>query len=119
MNCEVKSLREISIASKDLVQRASAGTLNANEYSGGTFAISNLGMYDITSFLAIIQPPQTAVLAVGSVTQKPIVKENELAIAQMMTATLSADHRIVDGAEGAAFITVIRDLLQNPLQLVV
>lgn len=119
MNCEVKSLREISIASKDLVQRASAGTLNANEYAGGTFAISNLGMYDITSFLAIIQPPQTAVLAVGSVTQKPIVKENELAIAQMMTATLSADHRIVDGAEGAAFITVIRDLLQNPLQLVV
>lgn len=119
MNCEGKSLRQISIASKDLVQRAGAGTLSANEYSGGTFAISNLGMYDISSFLAIIQPPQTAVLAVGAVTQKPIVKENELAIAQMMTATLSADHRIVDGAEGAAFISVIRNLLQNPLQLVV
>ena len=115
MDCAGKSLKEIAAASKDLAERAQRGTLHPQEYTGGTFAISNLGMFDITSFVAIIHPPQTAVLAVGTVAKKPVVRDDQVAIAQMMTATLSADHRIVDGAEGARFIIEVKELLENPL----
>ena len=101
MDCGEKSLTDISIASKDLIARVKNGTLNSSEYTGGTFAISNLGMFDVSSFIAIIQPPQTAV------------------IAQMMNATLSADHRIVDGADGARFITSVKEALENPIGFLV
>ena len=117
MDCANKSLREIAIASKDLAERAQRGTLHPQEYTGGTFAISNLGMFDVSSFVAIIQPPQTAVLAVGAVSKRPVVRDDQVTIAQMMTATLSADHRIVDGAEGARFIVEVKRLLENPLGL--
>lgn len=119
MDCANKSLSAIAIASKDLAERAQRGSLRPEEYTGGTFAISNLGMFDVSSFTAIIQPPQSAVLAVGTVTKKPVVKDDEITIAQMMTATLSADHRIVDGAEGARFVVEIKRLLENPLSLMV
>ena len=119
MDCGDKSLRDIASASKDLAARATSGSLQTQEYTGGTFAISNLGMFDVTSFAAIIHPPQTAVVAVGTVTKRPVVKEDEIVIAQMMTATLSADHRIVDGAEGAQFLIEIKEQLQNPLNMVV
>ncbi len=119
MDCGDKSLRDIASASKDLAARATSGSLQTQEYTGGTFAISNLGMFDVTSFAAIIHPPQTAVVAVGKVTKRPVVKDDEIAIAQMMTATLSADHRIVDGAEGAQFLIEIKEQLQNPLNMVV
>ena len=118
MDCGEKSLREIAAASKDLAERAKSGTLHPQEYTGGTFAISNLGMFDVSSFVAIIHPPQTAVLAVGTVAKKPVVRDDEIAIAQMMTATLSADHRIVDGAEGAEFIVDVKRLLESPLSLI-
>ena len=118
MDCGEKSLKEIAVASKDLAERAKSGTLHPQEYTGGTFAISNLGMFDVTSFVAIIHPPQTAVLAAGTVSKRPVVVDDEIAIAQMMTATLSADHRIVDGAEGARFIVEVKRLLENPLELV-
>ena len=119
MDCGDKSLRDIASASKDLAARATSGSLQPQEYTGGTFAISNLGMFDVTSFAAIIHPPQTAVVAVGTVTKRPVVKDDEIVIAQMMTATLSADHRIVDGAEGAQFLIEIKEQLQNPLNMVV
>ena len=119
MNCRNKSLTEISIASKDLISRVKDGTLNSSEYTGGTFAISNLGMFDVSSFIAIIQPPQTSVVAVGTVMSKPIVLEGKIGIAQMMNATLSADHRIVDGADGARFISAVKYALENPIGFLV
>ena len=113
------SLREIAQASKDLSDRAQQGTLSPQEYSGGTFAVSNMGMMGVTSFVAIIQPPQSAVLAVGAVQKRPVVTDDDqIVVRQMMTATLSADHRIVDGAEGAMFLNEIKDLLENPLGII-
>ena len=119
MDCGGKSLREVSAASKDVISRANGGTLSAEEYTGGTFSISNMGMFDITSFVAIILPPQSAMLAVGSVTERPVVCDGKVTVASMMNATLSADHRVSDGAEGARFILEIKRLLENPLSLVV
>ena len=113
------SLKEIAQASKDLSDRAQQGTLSPQEYSGGTFAISNMGMMGVTSFVAIIQPPQSAVLAVGAVQKRPVVTaDDQIIVRQMMTATLSADHRIVDGAEGAMFVNEIKDLLESPLSII-
>ena len=119
MDCGNKSLRELSAASKDLADRAQTGALHSQEYTGGTFAISNLGMFDVSSFVAIIHPPQTAVLAIGTVAKKPVVRDDQIVVAQMMTATISADHRVVDGAEGARFIVEVKRLLENPLSLLV
>jgi pyruvate dehydrogenase E2 component (dihydrolipoamide acetyltransferase) len=113
------SLREIAQASKEVAERAQQGTLSPQEYAGGTFAISNMGMMGVTSFVAIIQPPQSAVLAVGAVQKRPVVTDDDqITVRQMMTATLSADHRIVDGAEGAMFINEIKGLLENPLSII-
>ena len=118
LDCGDKSLKQISEMVKDLAKRSSDGSLSPQEYTGGTFAISNLGMLDVSSFVAIIHPPQSAVLAVGTVSEKPVVKSGEITIGQIMTATLSADHRIVDGAEGAEFLIEVKGLLENPLGLV-
>ena len=118
MDCADKSLRDIAVASKDLADRSRNGALHPQEYTGGTFAISNLGMFDVSSFVAIIHPPQSAVLAVGTVAKKPVVRDDEIVVAEMMTATLSADHRVVDGAEGAEFIVDVKRLLEGPLSLV-
>ena len=113
------SLREVAQASKEVAERAQQGTLSPQEYAGGTFAISNMGMMGVTSFVAIIQPPQSAVLAVGAVQKRPVVNDDDqIIVRQMMTATLSADHRIVDGAEGAMFINEIKSLLENPLSII-
>ena len=117
MDCAGKSLVEIARASRDLIERSKSGTLRSQEYTGGTFSISNLGMFDVTSFAAIIHPPQSAVLAVGTVAKRPVVRDGEVTIAQMMTATLSADHRVADGAEGAQFLIEVKRLLENPLSL--
>ena len=119
MDCGGKSLRETSAASKDVISRANGGTLSAEEYTGGTFSISNMGMFDITSFVAIILPPQSAMLAVGSVAERAVVRDGKVTVASMMNTTLSADHRVSDGAEGARFILEIKRLLENPLSLVV
>ena len=118
LDCGDKSLRELAAASKDLAERSANGTLSNQEYAGGTFAISNLGMFGVTSFVAIIQPPQSAVLAVGAVAKRPVVGEDDqIKVAQIMTATISGDHRIVDGAEGAQFVNEVKRLLENPLSL--
>ena len=117
--CESKSLVEIATASRDLVSRANSGTLRNEEYSGTTFSVSNLGMFDVDSFTAIIFPPHAAVLAVGKVKEQAVVRDGGLAVAQIMKATLSTDHRVADGAEAAQFLVEIKKLLENPVSLVI
>ena len=114
LGCEKKSLEEIAISSKDLIDRSNSGTLSSKEYTDGTFSISNLGMYNISSFGAIILPPQTCMLATGAVSKKPIVSSNEIVIADIMTTTLSGDHRVANGAEGAKFLETFKNILENP-----
>ena len=115
--CENKSLLEIAAASADLIARAHQGALRNDEYSGTTFSISNLGMFDVDSFAAIIYPPHAAVLAVGKVADQPVVREGQVVVAQTMQATLSVDHRVADGAEAAQFLMEIKGLLENPVAL--
>ena len=117
--CEAKTLVEIAAASRDLVSRANSGSLRNDEYSGTTFSVSNLGSFDVDSFTAIIFPPHAAILAVGTVKEQPVARDGELAIAQIMKATLSTDHRVADGAEAAQFLAEIKKLLQNPISLVI
>ena len=115
--CETKSLVEIAAASRDLIARANNGTLSNEEYSGTTFSISNLGMFDVDSFVAIIFPPHAAVLAVGRVKEQAVARDGQLAVAQMMKATVSVDHRVADGAEAAQFLVEVKNLLENPVSL--
>lgn len=111
--CERKSVMEIAKAAKDLAQRATNGTLRQDEYSG-TFSVSNLGMFGVASFTAIIVSPQVAVLAVGAAHPTPVARGAEVVIREMMSATLSADHRAVHGAEAAQFLVEIRRILEDP-----
>ena len=117
LDCAGKSLVELAAASKDLARRAGSGALAAQEYAGATFAISNMGMFGVSSFVAIIQPPQSAILAVGAVATQAVIRDDDIVAADMMTATLSADHRVVDGADGARFIGEIKRILENPFTL--
>ena len=116
--CQGKSLLELAVASTDLIERANNGSLRNEEYSGTTFSVSNLGMFDVESFAAIIYPPHAAVLAVGSVMEQPVAREGQVVLAQMMKATLSVDHRVADGAEAAQFLMEIKALLEAPVKLV-
>ena len=115
--CNEKSLQEIAVASTDLVGRAQSGTLRAEEYTGGTFSISNLGMFDVYSFAAIIYPPNAAVLAVGTVGERPVARNGQVTVAHVMKATPSVDHRVADGAEGARFLMEVKRHLENPVSL--
>lgn len=117
MGCEDMSLKDIALASKDLADRAQNGALRPDEYTGGTFGVSNLGMFDVSTFVAIIQPPQSAIVAVGTVAKKPVVRDDQIVVRQIMNATISADHRVVDGAEGAQFLIEVKRLLETPLAL--
>jgi pyruvate dehydrogenase E2 component (dihydrolipoamide acetyltransferase) len=110
-------LAAISNAMKDLGARAKAGKLKPEEYQGGGFSISNLGMYGISEFSAIINPPQACILAVGAGEKRPVVKNDQLAIATVMSVTLSCDHRVVDGALGAEFLATLKGILEQPLGL--
>jgi pyruvate dehydrogenase E2 component (dihydrolipoamide acetyltransferase) len=112
-----KGLSAISNEVKDLVTRAKTGKLKPEEFQGGGFSISNLGMYGITSFSAIINPPQGAILAIGAGEKRPVVKNDQLAVATVMTATLACDHRVVDGATGAEWLSAFKALIQEPLGL--
>ena len=116
-DCGGKSLAEIAAASKDLIARANRGSLRNEEYSGTTFSVSNLGMFDVDSFAAIIFPPHAAVLAVGTVKEQPVVRDGQLAVGQVMKATLSTDHRVADGAEAARFLVEVKGLLEQPVSL--
>jgi pyruvate dehydrogenase E2 component (dihydrolipoamide acetyltransferase) len=112
-----KGLEVISNQVKILAEKAKNGRLQPNDYQGGGFSISNLGKYGIRSFSAIINPPQSCILAVGAAEKRPIVKDDELAIATMFSCTLSADHRVVDGAIAAEFLQALKHYIENPLQM--
>jgi pyruvate dehydrogenase E2 component (dihydrolipoamide acetyltransferase) len=116
---DTKSIGTISAEMKDLAARAREGKLKPEEYQGGTFSVSNLGMYGIREFAAVINPPQGAILAVGAGEQRPIVKDGALAIATMMSCTLSVDHRVVDGVIGAEFLAAFKKLVEDPLNLLI
>ena len=118
-NADAKGLAEISAEVKELAGRARAKPMGLapEEYQGGTFSVSNLGMYGIQEFAAIINPPQSMILAVGSAEQRPVVKDGALAVATMMSCTLSVDHRVVDGALGAQFLQAFKGLIEDPLTM--
>lgn len=111
---DMKGLRQISDETKDLARRAQEGKLAPEEYAGGTFSISNMGMMGVKSFDAVINPPQAAILAVGAGEQRPVVKNGELTVATVMTVTLSCDHRAIDGAVGAEYIAAVKMFLEQP-----
>jgi pyruvate dehydrogenase E2 component (dihydrolipoamide acetyltransferase) len=118
-DCHAKSLAQIAVESRDLAERARARKLRTQEMSGATFSISNLGMYDVTEFSAIINPPEGAILAVGTVRRVPVVEPGGLGVGRRMMLTLSCDHRVMDGAMGARFLQDVRRLLEEPLRLLV
>ncbi|MBM4448115.1 MAG: 2-oxo acid dehydrogenase subunit E2 [Chloroflexi bacterium] len=113
-----KSLAEIARARAELVQKARERTLSKEEMSGSTFTISNMGMYDIDQFSAIIQPPEAAILAVGRIADKVVARKGEMAIRPMMSLTLSIDHRVLDGALGARFLQTVKDYIEDPVNLI-
>jgi pyruvate dehydrogenase E2 component (dihydrolipoamide acetyltransferase) len=113
-----KSLREISLEAKSLISRARSGKLKPEEFQGGTFSVSNMGMYGVKDFAAIVNPPQAAILAIAAGRKQPVVSGNEIKIATVMTVTLSVDHRAVDGATAAQWLNAFRTAVQSPLSLV-
>jgi pyruvate dehydrogenase E2 component (dihydrolipoamide acetyltransferase) len=114
---EAKGLSQISAEMKDLAARAREGKLKPEEFQGGTFSVSNLGMFGIKDFGAVINPPQACILAVGASEQRPVVKNGALAIATVMSCTLSVDHRAVDGAVGAEYLQAFKTIVEDPLSL--
>ena len=118
-DCHAKSLAQIADESRDLAARARVRKLRAQELSGATFSISNLGMFDVAEFSAIINPPEGAILAVGSVRRVPVVDEAGLGVGRRMALTISCDHRVMDGAMGARFLQDVKRLLEEPLRLLV
>ena len=116
---QAKSLAQIALDARDLAERARQRKLRAPEMSGATFSISNLGMFDVTEFSAIINPPEGAILAVGSVRKVPVVTADGLGVGRRMMLTLSCDHRVMDGAMGARFLQDVKRLVEEPLRLMV
>ena len=118
-DAERKSLRQISAEVRSMALRARDGKVRPDDIEGSTFSISNLGMFDVEDFIAIINPPEAAILAVGSVRQTPVVKDGAVAPGQRMKVTLSVDHRVSDGAEGARYLQALAAYLEEPLRLMV
>ncbi len=116
---DMKSLSQINVEVKELAGKAKNKKLQPDEMQGNTFTISNLGMFGIEEFTAIINPPDACILAVGGIISKPIVKDGEIAIGNMMKVTLSCDHRVVDGATGAKFLNTVKDMLEEPVRLLI
>jgi pyruvate dehydrogenase E2 component (dihydrolipoamide acetyltransferase) len=118
-DCQAKSLTQIAVEARDLAERARVRKLRANELSGATFSISNLGMFDVAAFSAIINPPEGAILAVGSVRRVPVAAGDAVTVGRRMALTISCDHRVMDGAMGARFLQDVKWLLEEPLRLLV
>jgi len=114
-----KSLSQIAREVRDMAERARHRKLRPEEYTGASFSISNLGMFGIDEFTAVINPPEGGILAIGAVTPKPVVRENQIVARQMMRVTMSCDHRVIDGATGAKFLQTFKKFLENPLYLLV
>jgi pyruvate dehydrogenase E2 component (dihydrolipoamide acetyltransferase) len=115
---DAKDLVQISIESRQLIERARAGKPSPQDLEGGTFSISNLGMYGITDFAAVVNMPEAAILAVGAVTDRPVVENGQVVPGKTMMLTLSVDHRVLYGADGAQFLAEVKRLLENPVSLV-
>jgi pyruvate dehydrogenase E2 component (dihydrolipoamide acetyltransferase) len=116
-NAELKSLADIGREAKELAERARNRRLQPNEYTGATFSVSNLGMFDIDHFTAVINPPEAGIIAVGSIVQQPAVVDGQLTPRRRMRITMSCDHRVIDGATGAAFLKTLKQMLENPLAM--
>ncbi|MDQ3819054.1 MAG: 2-oxo acid dehydrogenase subunit E2, partial [Acidobacteriota bacterium] len=114
-----KPLSQIAGEVRELAERARSRKLLPEEYTGATFSISNLGMLGIDEFTAVINPPEAAILAVGAVSPKPVVRDGAVVVRQMMRVTMSCDHRVIDGATGARFLQTFKRLLENPLLMIV
>jgi pyruvate dehydrogenase E2 component (dihydrolipoamide acetyltransferase) len=112
-NAAVLSVAQIAATVRDLAERARAGKLTRDEITGGTFTVSNLGMFGVRQFDAIINPPQVAILAVGALEARPVVRDGAIAVGQRMSVTLACDHRVVDGADAAAFLATLKDIVAN------
>ncbi|PIS01678.1 MAG: pyruvate dehydrogenase complex dihydrolipoamide acetyltransferase [Chlamydiae bacterium CG10_big_fil_rev_8_21_14_0_10_35_9] len=117
-HADYKNLGEISQEVKSLAKKAKDNKLQPHEFQGGSFTISNLGMFGVSDFVAVINPPQAAILAIGGIEKKPVVKENQIVISNTMFITLSVDHRVVDGADAAQFIKTVQKYLENPAGLI-
>jgi pyruvate dehydrogenase E2 component (dihydrolipoamide acetyltransferase) len=117
LDADRKSLGQIARESRAVAERARAGAITPPELAAGTFTVSNLGMFGIKSFTAVINPPQAAILAVGSLDQVPVVRDGEVVVRHVMALTLTCDHRILYGADAAQFLSRIRERLENPLSL--
>jgi pyruvate dehydrogenase E2 component (dihydrolipoyllysine-residue acetyltransferase) len=113
-----KTLREIAVEIRDLSSRARDKKLPPEAYQGGTFSVSNLGMFGIDQFTGVINPPEAGLLAVGSITEQPVVHEGDIRPRKRMRVTMSCDHRVIDGATGARFLQSVRRMLENPLAMV-
>ncbi|MBI2403253.1 MAG: pyruvate dehydrogenase complex dihydrolipoamide acetyltransferase [Gemmatimonadetes bacterium] len=113
-----KSLRQIALETRDLSQRARERKLKPEEYTGSTFSVSNLGMLGIHQFTAVINPPEAGIVAVGGITQQPVVDHGTVTVRRRMRMTMSCDHRVIDGATGARFLQTVRRMLENPLAMV-
>jgi pyruvate dehydrogenase E2 component (dihydrolipoamide acetyltransferase) len=116
-DADQKGLAAISAESRELAERARKRALKPDEYSGGSITVSNLGMYGIDQFVAVINPPQAAILAVGAVADKAVVRDGQVQVRKTMTATLSCDHRVIDGAVGAEYLRELKALLEHPMRL--
>jgi pyruvate dehydrogenase E2 component (dihydrolipoamide acetyltransferase) len=114
---DMKSLSQINVEVKTLADKAKSKKLQPEEMQGNTFTISNLGMFGIDEFTAIINPPDACILAVGGIAQKPVVKNGNIVVGNIMKVTLSCDHRVVDGASGAQFLQTLKGLLEDPIRL--
>jgi pyruvate dehydrogenase E2 component (dihydrolipoamide acetyltransferase) len=112
--CEVKSIEQIAAESRELVTRTREGKLRQEDLEGGSFTISNLGMYGVEQFVAVLNPPQAAILAVGALEERVVVREGELEVRPLMTLTLTCDHRSLDGATAADFLRTVKDFLEEP-----
>jgi pyruvate dehydrogenase E2 component (dihydrolipoamide acetyltransferase) len=116
-DADQKGLRQIAAETRALAERVREATITPPELSGGTFTVSNLGMFGIANFAAVINPPQAGILAVGAIAERPVVRDGEIAVGNVMPMTLACDHRILYGADGARFLDRIRNLLEEPLGL--
>jgi pyruvate dehydrogenase E2 component (dihydrolipoamide acetyltransferase) len=112
-----KSLSQIAAESRELAQRARDRRLKPEEYTGATFSVSNLGMFDIDEFTAVINPPEAGIVAVGSIVPKPVVVAGQVTVRRRLRLTMSCDHRVIDGATGAAFLKTLKQMLENPLAM--
>ena len=112
-----KGLQAISAEAKALAEKARNRRLTPEEYTGATFSVSNLGMFDIDEFTAVINPPEAGILAIGRIVQKPVGLDGEVALRRMMRVTMSCDHRVIDGATGAQFLQTVKLNLENPLAM--